>query len=293
MSQLGEFVLRNIIARRKGIPVTKIDTHEAYHRWQFESSPSLFAKYPDFSLGGKSILEIGCGIGGRSAWLATQGAARVVAIDINAEEIAIAIQLRDELYPALAPMLEYLVSREDGMLDIGQFDYVLMVDMMEHVVSPPSILRLAHAYTKPGGACFFSTFGWYHHSGSHTGLIPWANLFFSDETLINVIRWKISRPDYKPSRFDSPVPLDRWKGIYNLRDRPGEHLSKLTLADVRKILRYTIFTSGYMVLWPIGGRLTWLFRALIRVPYLDELFHGYLVVRLEKAATPTSDIARQ
>jgi SAM-dependent methyltransferase len=292
MSQLGEFVLRNLVARREGKDGAKPDTHEAYHRWQFESCPSIFGKYPDFSPRSKTILEIGCGIGGRSAWLATQGAARVVAIDINAAEIAIAIQLRDEFYPALTPTLEYLVSGEDAMLDIGQFDYVLMVDMMEHVVSPPAILGLAHAYTKAGGACYFSTFGWYHHSGSHTGLIPWANLFFSDETLINVTRWKISRPEYKPSRFDSPVPVDRWKGIYNLRDRPDEHLNKITLAEVRKILRYNIFRSGHMVLWPIGGRPAWLFRALIRIPYLDEVFHGYFVVRLEKADIPTAVLAR-
>src|SRR5690606_7770132 len=129
---------------------------------------------------GKTILEIGCGTGGRTAYLATQ-AKKVVGIDINEEEIDLAYKLCQKWKPELLDKVTYLKSKEKDLLDIGQFDLVLLVDSMEHVVSPPAILRLAHAYTKPGGQCFFNTMGWYHHLGSHTGLLPWVNLFFSDE----------------------------------------------------------------------------------------------------------------
>jgi 2-polyprenyl-3-methyl-5-hydroxy-6-metoxy-1,4-benzoquinol methylase len=293
MSRLGEFVLRRLVALRRrggdGGGTAAATTFDDYHRWQFESSAELFAKYPGFDPRGKSILDIGCGIGGRTAWLASQGATRVVGLDINAAEIAIARELQQRLFPALAPLLSYHVSQEDALLDLGEFDYVLLVDMMEHVVSPPAMLRLAHRYTRQGGTCFFSTFGWLSHRGSHMGMLPWLNVFFSDETILNVQRWVVSRPGYHPTRFDSDPPIERWRGIYDLRDRPGEHLNKLTLADVRKLLRHNIFGPGHLELWPISNRLGWFFRLLIRLPLLDELFHSLFVVRLDKTEAKTDD----
>jgi 2-polyprenyl-3-methyl-5-hydroxy-6-metoxy-1,4-benzoquinol methylase len=258
--------------------------HEGYFQWQFSSSAKLFSCYKGLELAGKSVLEIGCGIGGRTAWMATQNAARVVGIDINAEEIGAATELCAKLYPDIASRVEYKVCQENSALELGQFDYVLLVDSMEHVVSPPAILRLARQYTKPGGFCYFGTIGWFHHAGSHTGLLPWVNVLFSDESILNVMRWYVSRPDYRPSFWDSNPPIERWKGIYDLRDRPGEHLNKITLRQMKRLMRHNIIGPGEMYVYPFGN--PWLrpFRWMSQVPLLQELFHSYFVVRLERRA---------
>lgn len=80
--------------------------------------------------------------------------------------------------------------------------------------------------------------------GDPHGPDPFVNLLFSDETILNVIRWDVSRPDYRPTRFDSSPPLERWKGLYDLRDRPGEYLNKITIRGVRRLLRYGPFRSS-------------------------------------------------
>jgi SAM-dependent methyltransferase len=290
MSSFGEFCLRSLVRFRgakSGTTPNTGDTFEDYFSWQYDGSALKFSLYPGFEPKGKTVLEIGCGTGGRTAYLASMGTARLVGIDINANEIKIARELCAKLKPHLADKVEYLVCKEAELLDIGLFDYVLLVDSMEHVVSPPGILRIAHQYLRPGGSCYFNTVGWYHPAGSHvqSSLIPWVNVLFSDETIINVIRWQISRPEYVPTRFDSNPPVERWRGIYNLRDRPGEHLNKITIREIKKLVKYSVFDGGEITLLPYQrkNQIFRLFSAFRHVPVIQEMIHSGIVVRLDKA----------
>jgi SAM-dependent methyltransferase len=287
VSKLGELVLRNVwqLYRRWSPPPpasARNDSREAYIRWQFETSEGLFGMYPNFDIQGKSVLEIGCGTGGRAAWLATGGAARVVAIDINAHEIETAREMCPKLFPEIQGKVEYLASEEGDLLPLGEFDVVLLVDAMEHVVSPPAMMRLAHHYTAPGGKFYFSVLGWFHHSGSHMGILPFANVFFSDETLLNFTRWKVSRPGYKLGLFDSVPPTKRWEGLYDLRDRPDEHLNKITVREIKRLVKYSIFSQTTMTVCGFRhGPARW-FNPLRHVPVLQEMFHSYVVVECRK-----------
>jgi SAM-dependent methyltransferase len=281
---LAEWVLKQVIlARRRRATPPARESYGDYFEHQFRSSPAIFSRYPDFDPSGKSVLEIGCGTGGRTAYLASVGASRTVGIDINAGEIAIARQLCAELKPHISPRVEFIATEEKGFVpEIGQFDYVVLVDTMEHVVSPPVILKLAYDYTKPGGACYFNTVGWYNYNGSHCHFMPFVNLFFSDETILNVVRWNVARPDYRPSRFDSSPPLERWRGIYDLRDRPGEHLNKITIREIRKLVRYTIFDSARMTVVPFSHPIGRIFNPFRHIPVLQEVCHAGIVVDLRK-----------
>jgi 2-polyprenyl-3-methyl-5-hydroxy-6-metoxy-1,4-benzoquinol methylase len=246
-----------------------------YFRWQVETSPALFALIPNLDLKGKRVLEIGCGTGGRSAWLAQQGPAEVVAIDVNGPEI----ELARELAKAHCPELRNLIfhqSKEDGKLDIGEFDVVLLIDSLEHVHSPCKILKLAYSYTRPGGRAYFTTVGWYHHAGSHTGY-PFANVFFSDEIILNVIRWQVSRPGYQRSMWDSDPPIARWNGIYDLRNRPGEYLNKITIRQMKRLVRYSDFGRHRLhILGFRNSKLRWL-NPLSQIPGVQEMIHSFVV----------------
>lgn len=288
MSKIGEAVLKGLISLKSGTLVANRAwsqwSWESYIQWQYSSSERLFAKYPHFDLRGKDVLEIGCGTGGRTAFLAMQGAKRVVGIDINAQEIQVAGELCPALYPDIRGRCEYAVSAEDIPLAIGQFDVVVMTDCMEHVVSPPRMLRLGYRYTRPGGRFYFSSVGWYHYLGSHMGLIPFVNVFFSDETIINVTRWNLSRPDYVPNHWDSDPPTARWNGIYNLRDRPGEHLNKLTVKEMKQLVKYSPFSRSKVTILGFGTGHP-LFRPLDplrHIPGIQEMYHSLVVVECER-----------
>lgn len=289
MSFVGEYVLRSIVtlrSRRGGrvMLAAPEQDHADYIAMQFASSPSLFSKYPKLDLRGKRVLEIGCGTGGRTAFLASQGVERAVGIDINAAEIEVARREVPKLFPEVASLVEYHVAMESGRLDIGEFDVVVLIDCLEHVVSPPDMLRLAHDYMRPGGQCYISLYGWYHARGSHFGLMPFVNVFFSDEEILNVARWWVSRPEYKPHRFDSDPPVARWRGLYDLRQRPGEYLNKITLAEMKKLVRHAPFSRGQMHV--IGfGRSSPVVKALNvlrHIPVIQEALHSYVVLEFEK-----------
>jgi SAM-dependent methyltransferase len=288
MSRLGEAVLRGLVSlTNRTRPTNKTASQwswESYIRWQYDSSERLFSKYPHFDLRGKEVLEIGCGTGGRTAFLAMQGAKRIVGIDINAQEIQIARELCPTLYPGIQGRCEYVVSAEDAALGIGQFDVVVMADCMEHVVSPPRMVRLGYDYTRPGGRFYFSSVGWYHYMGSHMGLIPFVNVFFSDETIINVTRWQLSRPDYTPNHWDSDPPTARWSGLYNLRDRPGEHLNKLTLREMKQLIRYSPFSKTKLTVLGFGaGHPPFrLLDPLRHIPWIQEMYHSLVVAECQR-----------
>lgn len=285
MPRVGEAILKTLVSldrRRRENGAAEPQDWESYVRWQFDSSDAMFARYPGLDWRGKTVLEVGCGTGGRAAYLAATGASRVVGIDINAAEIEVARDLVPRLYPAAAGQLELLASREDEPLELGEFDVVLLIDALEHLVSPPSVIRLCHQYTAPGGRCYMSCIGWYHAHGSHSGTVPFASVFFSDETILNVIRWKLSRPDYVPSRFDSDPPVDRWRGIYDLRHRPGEYLNKITLRQMKALTRSSIFRDARMhVLGYANPRLRFL-NSLRHVPLIQEMFHSMVVLEFVK-----------
>jgi SAM-dependent methyltransferase len=277
MSRLGELALRGYVGLLpKQITTGRLTSAESYHNWQYETSQAMFASFPDFDFRNKRILDLGCGLGGRAAWLARNGAREVVGIDINAAELGDATRLAGELYPETRN-LHFYVSKEDEQLaSIGEFDLVLLLDSIEHVVSPLKALRLVRKYLQQGGKAYFTTMGWYHHAGSHMG-IPFATIFFSDETILNFTRWQVSRPDYKPSPWDSDPPTARFEGVYDLRDRPGEYLNKVTIRQLKKLVRYSPFPRGKVVLLGFrNARLRWL-NPLRHVPIVNEAFHSAVV----------------
>jgi SAM-dependent methyltransferase len=253
---------------------------ETYFNWQYETSEKMFATFPEFDFRNKRILELGCGIGGRAAWLARNGAREVVGIDISVADIRSAVQVKNKLYPDLNNVSYHPCKEDELLTELGEFDAVLLLDSIEHVVSPLKILQLARKYVKPGGHVYFTTIGWFHHAGSHLG-IPFATVFFSDETLLNFVRWQVSRPDYQPTDWDSNPPIAKWEGVYDLRDRPGEYLNKITIREMKKLVHYAPYRRGRVI--TIGfrnARVRWL-NPLRHVPIINEVFHSAVVGMLE------------
>jgi SAM-dependent methyltransferase len=241
----------------------------------------MFASFPDFDFRGKRILELGCGLGGRSLWLADHGAGEVIGIDINAEEIEKANELKSTNSRAPTNLTYYPCRENERLEQLGEFDIVLFLDSLEHVVSPMKIIRMAREYARPGGKVYFTTIGWFHHDGSHTG-IPFATLLFSDESILNALRWQMQQPTYKASMWDSTPPVARWECIYDLRDRPGEYLNKITIRQMRKLMKYAPFRKSRLVIQGFRNpKVKWL-NPLRHVPLLNEAFHSAVLGVLEK-----------
>lgn len=267
---------------------------EEYWRWQVETSADYFAKFFDLRerIVDADVVDIGCGLGGRTCFLADQGARSIVGTDINHDEIETARTLAKKLG---GPIVEEKVSFEKVSPDEStpaetKFDIALLVDSLEHVRDPLQMLNLAHSMLKPGGVCYFSTWGWYHHQASHVGSIvpiPFATLLFSDRQILDAVRRVVDQPYYEPSIWDTDPPSLRWRDCQSLRDRPGEYLNQYTIASFRRSAKASEFAQCELKVQGFNSsRHRWLSKLnfLTRVPVVQEVYHSALFGRMVRSA---------
>ncbi|MEZ6150012.1 MAG: class I SAM-dependent methyltransferase [Pirellulaceae bacterium] len=274
-------------------PLQRRSMHDTYWQWQCETSPMYFDKFFDLSakLRDARVVDIGCGLGGRTCSLASHGVRQVVGVDINRAEVVQAQELllrlgnnemRDKI--RFQTVSEFKTSSNEE-----SFDIALLVDSLEHVTNPIEILNQAHSMLRPGGACYFSTWGWYHHQASHVGSIvpiPFATVFFSDKQILDAVRRIVAQPYYVASMWDSNPPALRWQGCNSLHDRPGEYLNKFTIRKFRKAMaasefsKWELKTEGFSA---TSHRVLACFNFLTRIPLVQEVYHSVVLGRLIKA----------
>jgi 2-polyprenyl-6-hydroxyphenyl methylase/3-demethylubiquinone-9 3-methyltransferase len=102
-------------------------------------------------LAGKGALDIGCGAGLVCEPLARLGAG-VTGVDAAAENVAAASAHAE----AMGLDIRYMAGEVAG-LDIGTFDLVTCVEVIEHVADKPAFLRDVAARLSPDGLLVMST----------------------------------------------------------------------------------------------------------------------------------------
>lgn len=102
-------------------------------------------------LAGKAALDIGCGAGLVCEPLARLGA-DVTGVDAAGENVAAAAAHAD----GMGLDIRYMAG-EVGALDIGTFDLVTCVEVIEHVADKPAFLRDVAARLAPDGLLLMST----------------------------------------------------------------------------------------------------------------------------------------
>lgn len=106
------------------------------------------------SLKGKTVLDVGCGGGILSESMVIKGA-KVTGIDLGEKALKVA-----ELHSLESGIsVDYrLISIEAlAQEQVGHYDVVTCLEMLEHVPDPASIIFACAKLVKPGGHVFFST----------------------------------------------------------------------------------------------------------------------------------------
>ena len=106
-------------------------------------------------LGGKQVVDVGCGGGILADAMARKGA-QVLGIDLATKSLKVA-QLH-ALEAGTAGVQYREVSAETLAAERpGQFDVVTCMEMLEHVPDPAAVVQACAQMVKPGGWVFFST----------------------------------------------------------------------------------------------------------------------------------------
>ena len=108
---------------------------------------------------GARILEIGCGAGATLGWLRQSGVAcETIGVEIAEAAASQARDFVDNVY-----CIDF--ERHDLPAGHGEFDIILCLDVLEHMVDPWKVVdRLVSGYLKPGGTLVISLPNIQHYS---------------------------------------------------------------------------------------------------------------------------------
>lgn len=205
----------------------------------------------------RDVLELGCGHGGISCFMAVAGARSVTGIDISAGSLATAARFLAALESRVAasrlPVRFLEMPAETTTFDALSFDLVVADNLIEHVADPLTVMREAHRVLRPGGTLLVPSFpSIFSRDGLHLkyGLnIPWANIVFTDRTIIRTLR-RIAERDPRMYEFYPGLQGEcrEIRDVRRYRDLNGithRRFRQCALAAGFRIERFTVSTWGY------------------------------------------------
>jgi len=240
------------------------DDPVGYARWEFNEGKRVWERFfkSRVDLTGKDVLDLGCGPGGKTCFLATLKPNRVVGVDYSAELIRQAEAAREILAPPEDRIkLDFAcVNASDLPFPEAYFDVITCSDAFEHFSEPATVLAEASRVLKPGGVFAVDFAQWGAYNGHHMGdffSTPWVHVFWSEDSLIEAVK-TLAKAE-KSRTNDKSVR----KGIDKLVQRRIDHfknsLNKLRLADFERFLagetnlhiRWRKRTAAFPAIWPL------------------------------------------
>ncbi|HCC84525.1 MAG TPA: hypothetical protein DEP87_02490 [Candidatus Pacebacteria bacterium] len=109
------------------------------------------------------VLDVGCGVGTLSLFLAAQGVKQVVGLDLSARAISQAEVARQALN-----LTNLKFHCQQLSSNLGQFDLILASEIIEHVPQPAEFVKKLAINLKPGGHLILTTpyaHNWLRHHG--------------------------------------------------------------------------------------------------------------------------------
>ncbi len=172
----------------------------------------------------KKILEIGCGHGGISVFYAVNGAKEVIGIDLNDDSLAAANKFANTFSNKQfnGKLNVSFIKADATALPFKEytFDIILAENVFEHFVEYEKVMEECYRVLSKKGRLIVPIFSSIHSKYAyHVKTIiklPWVQWFFSDRTIINVLKRKATTDPY----------------IYEIY--PGLNNHPMKIADIRK-----------------------------------------------------------
>jgi ubiquinone/menaquinone biosynthesis C-methylase UbiE len=258
---------------------------DTYTEWEFQSAENALTGFRPFdTIVGKSILDVGCGFGGKSVYYALHGARHVTGIDVDRDRIAAARQFAAK---KCAANTRFEVEDAASLRFADeQFDLVIFSDSFEHVDDPGSVLKECWRVLKRGGRAniMFPPYGsaWGAHLFANVR-IPWAQFLFSEQALVRA--WKKGFE----SELDKGVTVYSRQNIEAVRTatavRDLAHLNQMSIRRYEQILRGSDFTTRFFQVHTPAN----LFQFLANSPICREYLVTRVITVLEKQGESRTD----
>lgn len=282
-SSIGEYICyraaRWIARRRKvGDAGMNPDTFdpEAYTRWRERKlHQHFFGSFRAEEVQGKDVLDIGCGEGALSILVARAGAKSVTGVDLSQSGIENARRLCPPGLP-----ISFVLGDDPKTINAldRSMDVILCFSMLEHVMEYQSIIREWRRVLRPDGQVLVWWMPWLHPYGHHVEDVlplPWAHVFFSEETVIKACARMYDEPDFEPRLWDRDA---------NGNKKANDYLTMAHLPDLNHLTMHEFERqcglAGLRILNRKFRSLRGQLSLLTRIPRVREYFTSNVVYRL-------------
>ncbi|ATO50475.1 class I SAM-dependent methyltransferase [Brevibacillus laterosporus] len=208
------------------------DGKMSYTEWQFRKGDQTIQFFLPFHsqeemFKNKTVLDIGCGGGGKTCYYATFGPEKIIGIDIVPHYAEEGNAFARE--KGLDNIASFMTGDASKMLfEDETFDTIIMNDAMEHVDNPEKTLEECFRVLKKGGHLYINFPPYYHPYGAHLSDaigFPWVHSFFSEQTLIDAYRKLVQ---------DLPDGEDRLGFRISKRPDGSEYFSYINRMTIRR-----------------------------------------------------------
>jgi len=257
------------------------DGKMTYTEWQFQKGEQTIQFFLPFHsqeemFQGKTVLDIGCGGGGKTCYYATFNPEQIIGIDIVPHYAEEANDFARQ--KGLADVARFLTadSAELPFAD-NTFDTIIMNDAMEHVDRPEQTLQECFRVLKPGGHLYINFPPYYHPYGAHLSDaigIPWVHSLFSEQAMIDAYKRLVSHLPDGPERIS-----------FRISRRPDgseyfSYINRMTIRRFRRIQRGVSHSVVYEQEVPLRS----IVAGLAKLPVLREYFVKMVVCVYQKRA---------
>lgn len=152
--------------------------------------------------GAENILDVGCGIGGSSLYLAAKFQAQATGITLSPVQAARATERAQEA--GLSGRSQFLVANAQAMpFDDNSFDLVWSLESGEHMPDKTKFMQECYRVLKPGGTLIMVT--WCHRPTDKTPLTADEQKHLEDIYRVYCLPYVISLPEYEAIARQLPL----------------------------------------------------------------------------------------
>jgi len=187
-------IYKNLVRRRASRlkPWARDEDEFSYSNWEYGLAKADWDKFYEgvVDLTGKRVLDLGCGLGGRTVFYALRGPSEIVGIDIIEENIEKSARFASE--KGVAHIARFETADAVALpFDDASFDIAFSENSFEHYSNPEGILRETARVIRKGGLFVANFPQWGARNGHHLDPwidVSWAHLVFDTDEIVTLAR---------------------------------------------------------------------------------------------------------